>query len=168
MGISFDSGVLSLRNARLGNGPVGFSMETNASTTGQVTLALAGATLVSGSGVVAYLEFLVIGPPSSFSDPSFELASLNDGAIQVITHTGRVNVNDAFNVSGTIRYYSHQTPVPGTNLVLDGATPQEDSSGDGGTFGFTNLFLEIYTLTPERSEERRVGEECRSRWSTYH
>ena len=23
-------------------------------------------------------------------------------------------------------------------------------------------------LTPERSEERRVGKECRSRWSPYH
>ena len=26
---------------------------------------------------------------------------------------------------------------------------------------------EIYTAT-ERSEERRVGKECRSRWSPYH
>ena len=25
-----------------------------------------------------------------------------------------------------------------------------------------------YTKTPERSEERRVGKECRSRWSPYH
>ena len=25
-----------------------------------------------------------------------------------------------------------------------------------------------YTGTPARSEERRVGKECRSRWSPYH
>ena len=25
-----------------------------------------------------------------------------------------------------------------------------------------------YRLTAERSEERRVGKECRSRWSPYH
>src|SRR2546430_17011538 len=25
-----------------------------------------------------------------------------------------------------------------------------------------------YLLAPERSEERRVGKECRSRWSPYH
>ena len=32
------------------------------------------------------------------------------------------------------------------------------------------LFREIYpyTETPKRSEERRVGKECRSRWSPYH
>ena len=27
---------------------------------------------------------------------------------------------------------------------------------------------ECYTLTDKRSEERRVGKECRSRWSPYH
>ena len=28
--------------------------------------------------------------------------------------------------------------------------------------------LQIESLTAERSEERRVGKECRSRWSPYH
>ena len=27
---------------------------------------------------------------------------------------------------------------------------------------------EIYGCNPNRSEERRVGKECRSRWSPYH
>ena len=36
-----------------------------------------------------------------------------------------------------------------------------------GIFPGTNTFMSIYfTLT--RSEERRVGKECRSRWSPYH
>ena len=37
------------------------------------------------------------------------------------------------------------------------------------TLGFFSLFFltfEHYSLT--RSEERRVGKECRSRWSPYH
>ena len=37
-------------------------------------------------------------------------------------------------------------------------------------FGHTNA-QEIITVMPEftkRSEERRVGKECRSRWSPYH
>src|SRR3712207_9267815 len=29
-------------------------------------------------------------------------------------------------------------------------------------------FLVVYTLVLGRSEERRVGKECRSRWSPYH
>ena len=30
------------------------------------------------------------------------------------------------------------------------------------------LLLEIFIFLAERSEERRVGKECRSRWSPYH
>src|SRR5256885_6174513 len=32
----------------------------------------------------------------------------------------------------------------------------------------TNAFMEVARKRPERSEERRVGKECRSRWSPYH
>ena len=31
-----------------------------------------------------------------------------------------------------------------------------------------NVFSKGYTLICNRSEERRVGKECRSRWSPYH
>ena len=31
-----------------------------------------------------------------------------------------------------------------------------------------NDFIGVKTLHPLRSEERRVGKECRSRWSPYH
>ena len=32
-----------------------------------------------------------------------------------------------------------------------------------------HVYCEIYSYrTPIRSEERRVGKECRSRWSPYH
>ena len=36
-----------------------------------------------------------------------------------------------------------------------------------GLFG-QSLFYATERLTAERSEERRVGKECRSRWSPYH
>ena len=31
-----------------------------------------------------------------------------------------------------------------------------------------NVLLDIYAISYYRSEERRVGKECRSRWSPYH
>ena len=53
-----------------------------------------------------------------------------------------------------------------------------------GVFGYALLFIVLMllvmlsfgamalpmalTLVPQRSEERRVGKECRSRWSPYH
>src|SRR3989449_11497831 len=36
------------------------------------------------------------------------------------------------------------------------------------TPGMLRMFEEAATLGPTRSEERRVGKECRSRWSPYH
>src|ERR1041385_9474442 len=36
-----------------------------------------------------------------------------------------------------------------------------------GTFGFTKLIRWAASYSPDRSEERRVGKECRSRWSPY-
>ena len=35
-------------------------------------------------------------------------------------------------------------------------------------FGAANILQEILTIKSDRSEERRVGKECRSRWSPYH
>ena len=31
-----------------------------------------------------------------------------------------------------------------------------------------NIYEKILKIKPDRSEERRVGKECRSRWSPYH
>ena len=37
----------------------------------------------------------------------------------------------------------------------------------GGTVALYGRFVAV-TSVPDRSEERRVGKECRSRWSPYH
>ena len=34
--------------------------------------------------------------------------------------------------------------------------------------GWTNYTKDVVQGIPHRSEERRVGKECRSRWSPYH
>ena len=34
--------------------------------------------------------------------------------------------------------------------------------------GYHCIEISQVPMTPERSEERRVGKECRSRWSPYH
>ena len=40
--------------------------------------------------------------------------------------------------------------------------------GDVTQVPATALTVGVGTVTAERSEERRVGKECRSRWSPYH
>ena len=43
----------------------------------------------------------------------------------------------------------------------DGQTADEDGEGAG-------LYEHFAVVADKRSEERRVGKECRSRWSPYH
>src|SRR5258708_37900895 len=38
----------------------------------------------------------------------------------------------------------------------------------GDKVGAKKAFEESLAMAPDRSEERRVGKECRSRWSPYH
>ena len=62
----------------------------------------------------------------------------------------------------------------GLGLVVEGRMFMEGEFVDT-VIGIPNSRSEIVTLRPpdggtglERSEERRVGKECRSRWSPYH
>ena len=56
----------------------------------------------------------------------------------------------------------------------DAATPREDegaedaTGGDAEGEGVEKDEEKKEETTPRRSEERRVGKECRSRWSPYH
>src|SRR3712207_6717642 len=44
-----------------------------------------------------------------------------------------------------------------------------DTTANGIVLGrATNYNADIYARSDKRSEERRVGKECRSRWSPYH
>src|ERR1041384_8856131 len=65
-------------------------------------------------------------------------------------------------------------------LVERGAVPEEQHGARRGPVGEENVVAKIVDRAPrrradeqlrgriERSEERRVGKECRSRWSPYH
>src|SRR5262245_63658355 len=60
------------------------------------------------------------------------------------------------------------------NTRLEGTTPivgvrMELLVNFGPAFAIIQTFVDFQSqLSPRRSEERRVGKECRSRWSTYH
>src|SRR2546430_8372200 len=53
------------------------------------------------------------------------------------------------------------------DLSSSGHQPVEDPQG-GAAIVFNGEIYNFVTLRRSRSEERRVGKECRSRWSPYH
>ena len=75
-------------------------------------------------------------------------------------------------VRGTVKDSTGE-PVPGANVFWmntgQGVTTKVD-----GTFSITKpskshiLVVSFIGFQNDRSEERRVGKECRSRWSPYH
>ena len=83
---------------------------------------------------------------------------------------------------GVAGVYAQQQPVkmtfsgslvPSTiNLQPGTVTDEEISAGNGtlGPFTYRELHADLASPQPSstRSEERRVGKECRSRWSPYH
>src|ERR1017187_554733 len=70
-------------------------------------------------------------------------------------------------LSGTVQD-PRKDVISGATVTLTNQDTQQSQTkvtGDQGFFQFTNLPAAQYSL---RSEERRVGKECRSRWSPYH
>ena len=62
---------------------------------------------------------------------------------------------------GSVRY---------RRVTLDGARQVFQQAGvpDGQAQEFMERIVKEYPYPSDRSEERRVGKECRSRWSPYH
>ena len=60
----------------------------------------------------------------------------------------------------------------GSIIYLGAVKSLDDPDGLGRVqvelHGFTKAFKLPWIRTVQRSEERRVGKECRSRWSPYH
>ena len=59
-------------------------------------------------------------------------------------------------------------PDGGDAASPDASEPEEKRPHDDRTFSVDEASLPFGPATGARSEERRVGKECRSRWSPYH
>ena len=82
-------------------------------------------------------------------------------AIKAANQLTIVDVTDAYSVMLTSEAY---TFVGGTSGVAAG----QSCSTEAVAFCGTNQVTSVNVAAADRSEERRVGKECRSRWSPYH
>src|SRR2546422_455890 len=135
---------------------------------------------VDGAGQVTFTFMLTPADPPTLAREARKAVQAVDGVTAV-----RVNVTDAGTAAaGTTPRAT--APRPGPGAVPPPPTPVElphlgkvlaVSSGKGGVGKSTvsaNVAVALARqghrvgLMDARSEERRVGKECRSRWSPYH
>jgi hypothetical protein len=152
--ITFDPAVLSARSASTGSLPPGWSLAANTGASGQIRLSMAssGGT-VTGSGVLAIVEFEVVGAAGANSALGFSNVSLNDGAIPVTTSNGSFAVSQTYSVAGMVRFWNGAAAVPGVMLTLDGDRVYTGLSGSDGTYTVAGAQSGSYTLTPSKSDD---------------
>ncbi len=152
--ITFEPNVLSARSASTGNLTPGWNLVANTATPGQVRLSIASpGGAVSGSGVLAYIEFEVTGTPGVTTTMHIASATLNDGAIPVDTADGSFTVSLVYDVSGTVRFWNGGAGVPAALLTLEGDRVYTGQSDATGSYRVSGAPAGAYILTPSKSDD---------------
>ena len=117
---------------------------------GKIKVAMAESTPLAGSGTLIYLRYLVAPYVSSPLTTSIEMTNFifNDGQPEVVLHDGSFTAIWKFDVSGMIKYYKNDIPLPDVEVSLDG---HEMTTGNSGEFKFKEVLFGNYTLRPEKT-----------------
>ena len=128
--------------------------------------------------VDAGLDQVMIGTATSTTGATFKISATDSMMVPVGTTAQRPT-----GVAGMIRYNSttdqyeaydvSESQFKGLGVPAFTVIASQTFDGDGTTVAFTLSEAQttascIVSINGVRSEERRVGKECRSRWSPYH
>jgi hypothetical protein len=152
--ISYDSTVLTARGALVGSLTTGWTLLANVSTPGQVSLGMfSSLDPADGTGVLAYLQFDIVGAPGSSSVLGLTEALLNGGGITVETANGSFEVDQVYDVSGTVRYWKDNTGISGATVTLGGVRTYSGESAATGEYVVAGAAGGDYSLVPEKLDE---------------
>ncbi|MGB4978155.1 MAG: S8 family serine peptidase [Anaerolineae bacterium] len=151
--IAFDSAVVQALGASTGSLTPGWSLVANTATPGELRLSLAspGGT-VSGSGVLATIQFDVVGSPGQVSALTLHDVLLNDGAIPTQTAAGSFQVEQVYDVSGTVPFWNGGV-VSGSLLTLTGDRVYTGLSDATGAYTVGGAAADDYVLTASKLDE---------------
>lgn len=155
--LSFDPAILSIQGATTGSLTSGWTMVVNSGVAGQVTLSMSSAGAVAGSGVLANLEFEVIGGPNTSSALTLSGVLLNDGAIPVEAGNGSFTVDAVYDLTGTLSYWNGGRAVPDIHLELSGTRLYRGISGSDGSYSVSGVPAGTYSLTPSGTSAPEAG-----------
>src|SRR3989449_4861664 len=104
---------------------------------------------------------LLAGGTSAYPFPSLASAELYDPATGTWSATGSM-ADQRIWTSEDVSAAGFLVVLPDGKVLTAGGVSRPDN------FGASDTYLKSAELYAPRSEERRVGKECRSRWSPYH
>ena len=122
-----------------------------------------------GLAVAAVGLLAFVGVPGAQTSPPAPAGAVSV-SIQQLDWLGSNGQVSAANSATGVARFTFTTGAAGLAVGPDGAYLNLYTSIDGGAtyqLAVENLWVQ-FNSTAERSEERRVGKECRSRWSPYH
>ncbi|CAN2045008.1 hypothetical protein GMMP13_1670001 [Candidatus Magnetomoraceae bacterium gMMP-13] len=152
--ISFNASVVNVTDAVLTGGVLeneNYSLQINTSVSGQVTLAIsANANLFTGDGIIAYVQFEVIGNVDDTSELIFSQALINEYPVNI--DNGLVSIT-AYMISGRVSYFHNSKIVDNVKLNLEGTTPYSTTTNEQGYYTFTDVAPGSYTLRPSKNDD---------------
>ena len=144
--VNFDQDILTVKNVRLGNLTSNFVLAQNSNIPGELSIQMASATAVAGSGNLVYLEFEVLSTDKTSTALTLNDIQLNDGAIAVSKTDGLFTISATHALRGTVTYYSDYSPVKNVDLSLQGDKTYASSSGESGIYALNGIESGSYTL----------------------
>lgn len=152
--VTFNPAVLKPRTVTTGSLTPGWTVTSNNQISGQIRVSMiSGGGAVSGSGVLAQLEFEVLGSPGSSSSLAFSTVSLNAGSIPVSSAAGSLTVAVAYDISGSVRHWKSNAPVSDVYLETVGDKIYSSTTNNSGAYSITNLPPSTYIVRPSKSSE---------------
>jgi hypothetical protein len=117
---------------------------------GTMKIGIAGSTALAGSGKLIYLRYQVPANVVHNAKTPITITNFifNDGQPEVVIHNGSFTAIRKYDISGLIRYYSKNIPIPNVTVKLDGNTK---TTGNGGDFQFVDIVYGNYTLRPSKT-----------------
>lgn len=156
--ISYDSTILEAIDANLSGtvvDPLTWGVPTTNIEPGQILIAMAGTTPISGNGKLINIVFQVKGNADDSTTLHFEHVILNEGDPIASTSDGLLRVIGYY-IKGNLYYYSSSSvAVNNATVFLTGEVNQNYVSDAQGYYEFLNLPSGNYTVTPEKDGDQK-------------
>jgi hypothetical protein len=153
---TFDPSFFTVQSVTTGSLTAGWITDVVANN-GTVRVSIAGTLPVTGAGSLAILNVTGTGAIGAQTPLTWASASLNDGAIPRTFENGSFTINNIFDVSGNVAYFTAARAVSGVTMTLDGGSSFSQQTDAAGAFHIASVPSDFYTLTPSKSGAETAG-----------